>query len=191
MTDPGLDQRLRQRSRRAGLMIGLSMALTIAVCVAGFSVIYAALDDTIGDFVSRDVPTAVVRNTEEPPEETIVAEQPEATEAPANDSVEPEPTASTESTAEPTTASDDGEFTPDYQTPFSDIQLRLRSEPSTAGGEATIIQLLDPGTPLEFTGQSQQSDNPAVDGADGWLFFRLEDGTEGWLRAIDVTELEN
>lgn len=189
MTDPGLDQRLRQRSRRAGLMIGLSMALTIAVCVAGFSVIYAALDDTIGDFVSRDVPTAIVRDTE-PPATNSVAQEPQGTEAASNEGViDPPATTAAEPTTQPTSTSDDGQFDPDYQSSF-DAQLRFRSEPSTAGGDNTIIQLLDPGTPLEFTGQSQASDNPAVDGADGWMFFRLEDGTEGWLRAIDVTEFD-
>ncbi len=190
MTDPGLDQRLRQRSRRAGLMIGISMALTIAVCVAGFSVIYAALDDTIGDFVSRDVPTAVVRDTEEPATETV-AQQPDATEEPAgsDDVIEPPATESTEPTVEPTEGADTGEFTPDYQSSF-DAQLNLRNEPSTAGGGDTVIQLLPAGTLLQFTGETQASDNPATDGADGWMFFELEDGTEGWLRAIDVTEYD-
>jgi hypothetical protein len=115
MTDPGLDQRLRQRSRRAGLMIGVSMALTIALCVAGFSVIYAALDDTIGDFVSRDVPTAVVRSTEAPESATEVAEVPEPTEEAAGDVIEPPATNAPEPTSEATEAADDGAFTPDYQ----------------------------------------------------------------------------
>lgn len=189
MTDPGLDQRLRQRSRRAGLMIGLSMALTIAVCVAGFSVIYAALDDTIGDFVSRDVPTAVIRETE-PPSTSSVAQEPESTEAPANnDLIDPPATTEAAPTTEPTSAAADGEFDPDYQSTFQ-ANLNFRSEPSTAGGESTVIQTLEPGTLLEFTGETQASDNAEVDGADGWMFFRLEDGTEGWLRAIDVNELD-
>jgi hypothetical protein len=190
MTDPGLDQRLRQRSRRAGLMIGISMALTIALCVAGFSVIYAALDDTIGDFVSRDVPTAVVRATEAaettpdvvaeettaPEEATETVEEAEATTAPALT------TAATETAA-------DGEFSPDYQSSF-EANLNFRSEPSTAGGEGTVIQTLPAGTELQSTGDTQASDNPAVDGEEGWIQFRLEDGTEGWLRAIDVTPIE-
>jgi len=189
MTDPGLDQRLRQRSRRAGLMIGLSMALTIGLCVAGFSVIYAALDDTIGDFVSRDVPTAVVRTTEAP--ETAVAQQqePVSTEAPAADDAQPTATQAPEETAAPTEAADDEAFTPDYESSF-EAQLNFRSEPSTAGGGDTVIQTLPAGTELESTGETQPSENPAVDGEEGWIQFRLEDGTEGWLRAIDVSPLE-
>jgi hypothetical protein len=174
-------------------MIGISMALTIALCVAGFSVIYAALDDTIGDFVSRDVPEPVVRSTEAAPEEdesnaqaqvdppaTEEGEEPVATTPP-----EVEPTAEPEATEPPNSDA----FTPDYQSSF-EANLNFRSEPSTTGGESTVIQTLPAGTLLQSTGESQTSDNPAVDGEGGWLEFRLEDGTEGWLRAIDVTEYD-
>ena len=173
-------------------MIGISMALTIAVCVAGFSVIYAALDDTIGDFVSRDVPTAVVRETESADAATEVAEEPDANETPASESeelIEPPVTEEAEPTEQATEGADDGEFTPDYQSSF-EADLNFRSEPSTAGGGNTVIQLLPAGTLLEFTGETQASDNPDADGANGWMFFELEDGTEGWLRAIDVTEYD-
>jgi hypothetical protein len=195
MTESGLDQRLRQRSRRAGLMIGLSMAFTIALCVAGFSVIYAALDNTIGDFVSRDVPTAVVRATQEPTTAPVAQqEEPEDSNANANEDEEdsPDPLPTTEP-AEPadeaTEAADTGEFTPDYQSSF-EANLNFRSEPSTSGGGSTVIQTLEQGTLLEFTGEREDSTNPAVDGQEGWMFFELEDGTEGWLRAIDVSEYD-
>jgi hypothetical protein len=189
MTDPGLDQRLRQRSRRAGLMIGISMAMTIALCVAGFSVIYAALDDTIGDFVSRDVPTAVIRVTE--PAETTpdIAEEEPPPEEPAEDVIEPPATEAPQPTSEAPDAATDGSFTPDFQSSF-EANLNFRSEPSTSGGGDTVIQTLPAGTELQSTGETQASDNPAVDGEDGWIQFELEDGTEGWLRAIDVTPIE-
>lgn len=185
MTDPGLDQRLRQRSRRAGFMIGIMMALTIAVCIAGFSVIYAALDDTVGDFVSRDVPDAIIPTTE--PEQQVAQDDP--TQEPASTDEAP-----TEPTAEPeaTEAADDdqaGVFSPDYQS-STQARLNFRSEPSTAGGGATVIESIPEGTLLEFTGERQPSDDPGIDGEDGWMLFRLEDGSEGWLRAIDVTEYQ-
>jgi hypothetical protein len=41
-----------------------------------------------------------------------------------------------------------------------------------------------------FMDERQESDNPDVDGEDGWMLFQLDDGTEGWLRAIDVEEYE-
>jgi hypothetical protein len=188
MTDPGLNQRLRQRSRRAGFMIGISMALTIVVCVAGFSFIYAALDDTIGDFISRDVPDPVIP-TQEPTEPAVAednegdtSEEPAPTNAP-----ETEPTGPPADEAEETAESD--EFVPDYQS-SSNASLNFRSEPSTSGEETTIIQTLPVETPLQFMNETQPSDNPAEDGEEGWMLFRLEDGTEGWLRAIDVNEFE-
>jgi hypothetical protein len=53
-----------------------------------------------------------------------------------------------------------------------------------------VIQPLPAGTELQSTGETQTSDNPSIDGEEGWIEFELENGTEGWLRAIDVTEIE-
>jgi hypothetical protein len=170
-------------------MIGLSMALTIALCVAGFSVIYAALDDTIGDFVSRDVPEAVVRSTEAPESTAETAEVPAGTEEAADAVIEAPATTTPAATTEPPDATNAGSFTPDYQSSF-EAQLNFRSEPSTSGGDGTVIQTLPAGTELQSTGETQTSDNPSVDGEEGWIQFELENGTEGWLRAIDVTEIE-
>jgi hypothetical protein len=177
-------------------MIGIMMAVTIAVCVAGFSVIYAALDDTIGDFVSRDVPDPIIP-TAEPTEGPAVAQQEtgadeeEPVEQEATEAAEPtpEPTEQPDGTETPGAGEDDGEFSPDYQSSV-EARLNFRSEPSTAGGESTILFSLEEGTLLEFSGETQPSDDPDVDGEDGWMLFTLEDGTEGWLRAIDVTPYE-
>ena len=189
MAEPGLNQRLRQRSRRAGFMIGVSMALTIALCIGTFSFIYAALDDTFGDFISRDVPTAVIPTpgptqsdvalAETDPEPTEESSEPESTEAPAPTQ---QPTES-DSTPEST------EFEPDYQT-SSEYSLNFRSEPSSSGGQSTVITGLGPSTPLMFMDERRESDDPGTDGEDGWMLFQLEDGTEGWLRAIDVGPYE-
>ncbi len=170
-------------------MIGISMALTIGVCVAGFSFIYAALDDTVGDFVARDVPAPVIPT--QPPTEPAVAqsEAPEGNEPPPDEPEEAaaEPTEEAPAEAEPTEESD--AFQPDYQS-SPNARLNFREEPSTSGGEDTVIFGIAEGTLLQFTGETQPSDNPEVDGEEGWLLFRLEDGTEGWLRAIDVEENE-
>ncbi len=178
-------------------MIGISMALTIALCVAGFSVIYAALDDTVGDFVAREVPAPVIPT--QPPTEPAVAQtdDPPETEEPVIDApadepedTEPEPAATeapAEEEVEPT--EDPDAFTPDFQS-STEARLNFRSEPSTSGEEETVITGLAEGTLLQFTGETQASTNPGVDGADGWMLFELEDGQEGWLRAIDVEEFE-
>jgi hypothetical protein len=182
MTDPGLNQRLRQRSRRAGFMIGLSMALTIAVCVGGFSFLYAAMDSTFADFITHEVPTAVIPTA--PPTQEQVAQQskPEPTKPANPQAPTPTSTSSTTSQADSTPAS--GEFKPDYQT-TSNAQLNFRSEPSTEGGASTVIELLDFNTPLMFLNKTSPP-TTSEDGEAGWMQFRLEDGTEGWLRAIDV-----
>lgn len=170
-------------------MIGISMALTIGVCVAGFSFIYAALDDTVGDFVARDVPAPVIPT--QPPTEAALAQtdDPDVEEAPPEEPEEAaaEPTEEAPAEAEPTEEPD--AFQPDYQS-SPNAELNFRSEPSTSGEQETVIELLPVGTLLQFTGETQASDNPERDGEEGWLLFQLEDGTEGWLRAIDVEEYE-
>ncbi len=180
MTDPGLNQRLRQRSRRAGIMIGVSMALTIAVCVGGFSVLYAALDNTFADFITHEVPTAVVPTNvatqADVAQSGTKATQPPGTVAPTS--------ASNSTSIEPQTSPVSGAFVPDYQS-SSQYSLNFRSEPSSNGGQSTVITTLSPQSPLMFLNKTSPPTN-ADDGADGWMQFRLEDGTEGWLRAIDV-----
>ncbi len=162
------------------------MALTIAVCIGGFSVIYAALDDTFGDFLSREVeapetPTAV------PTEETVAANPNTGNSGNESESGEPEPTDEPVATEEPDATELTDEFVPDYQT-SSEYSIRLRSEPSREGGDETIITTLPPETLLQFTG----TDEPTTDPEDGdrWMLFRTEDGEEGWIREIDVNEYE-
>ncbi len=72
------------------------MALTIAVCVAGFSFIYAALDDTVGDFISRDAPDPVTPTAV--PTESSLAQNP-AEDPPDSDTASE---AESEPTEEPT-----------------------------------------------------------------------------------------
>jgi hypothetical protein len=170
-------------------MIGISMALTIAVCIGGFSVIYAALDDTFGDFLSREV-EAPVTPTESPTQEPEAGndEQASNNQAAGDDAAEDaEPTQEPDATEEPQATELSGEFEPDYQT-SSEFSIRLRSEPSRDGGDSTIITTLPPETPLQFTG----TDEPTTDPEDGdrWMLFRTEDGEEGWIREIDVSEFE-
>ena len=176
MTDPGLNRRLRQRSRRAGLMIGVSMALTIAVCVGSFSLIYASLDTVIGDFISRDGPTAV--EPAQLPALVVAGDAPtppSAQEQPT-EAVAPPPTATTSPATPPT-------FTPDYQS--GAYSLNLRSEPSADGGDETVVTVLTPSSPIQYLNEEQPTANPAQDG-DRWMRFKTESGQEGWLREIDT-----
>jgi hypothetical protein len=179
MTDPGLNHRLRQRSRRAGIMIGISMALTIAVCVGSFSVIYASLDDFFGDFVARGetIPPPPTRAAE-PTAAAQEAAQAQPTAA-AKPTVAPTP----KPTAAPTPTPASDAFEPDYQLNSSG-SVNFRSGP---GREFEPIGVITPEQPLQYLDEDAPTENPAEDG-DRWMKFRTEDGEEGWIREIDVSE---
>lgn len=191
MTDLGLNRRLRQRSRRAGVMIGVSMALTIALCVTGFSVIYASLDDVLGDFVSRDQSLTA---TEEPERGTeIAAQAPTDPTAPPEDPAEPAtaPTPTSEPSLPPTdppASPTETAFQPNYQT-SNQYTLNLRSEPSSVEGESDVVAVLPPATPLQYQNEDAPTQNPQRDG-DRWMRFQTEEGEEGWIREIDVEPYE-
>jgi len=192
MSEPGLTRRLRQQSHRSGLAIGVSMALAIAVCFGGFTWIYVQLDPWARDFAGAEVapPTPTPR---EESAENVPEEEQQADEEPSE---EPERTA----TADEQPNEDDGDsgnidpvevdqdnsaFDPNYQI-VALTQVRLRGGPSI--NSEILIEGLDPGTQLEFTGERQPSTNPDADGDTEWLQFRTQDGQEGWIRQIDVAE---
>ncbi|HYH12175.1 MAG TPA: SH3 domain-containing protein [Thermomicrobiales bacterium] len=187
MSDPGLSHRLRQRSRRAGFMIGLSMILTIALCAVGFTVIYTALDGFTTDFVSSQegdddvTPTGVDEIAEELSETSAETpeSQPTPDEQPADtEGEEPAPTPTPSPEGE---EDDDDGFDPDYQ--VGSVTVNLREGPSTSTG---IVNGLPPATPLQYLGEEAPTESPS-DG-DRWMRFVTEDGLEGWIREIDVTE---
>lgn len=190
MQDPGLNHRLQQRSRRSGFMIGLTMALTLAVCVGSFTFIYAQLEPVVSDFVSSGETEAVATEQPDVAEAAPTAET-AATEQPAAE--QPQPTAPGEPTAEPTEEAEptpgDDEFVPDYQID-SPAPVNLRAGPSVNdSGEPIIAVPID--APLMYLDESVPTEDPEGDGlGDGqvWMKFRTEDGEEGWIREIDVTE---
>ena len=190
MSDPGLSHRLSQRSRRAGLMIGVSMVLTIAFCAVAFTVLYTALDGLTTDFVSSsdESPTteqqaAVDLDLDlEPTQQSSQEEQPADTSAPNDQESIPTPTSEPEiEQAEDAEDEVDG-FNPDFQLRNS-ASINLREGPSTS---TSIVDTLPPSTPLEYLNE----DAPATAPGDGdrWMMFRTEDGLEGWVREIDVTD---
>ena len=188
MTDPGLTRRLRQQAHRSGLAIGLSMAIAIAVCIGGFTWLYVQLDPWVQDFAGREpAPTATPREQassrdnddeeEQPPEED--EEEPE--EEPTNT---PEPEGDEEDDIQPV-EDDEADFESNYQVVALE-PVRLRSGPGV--NFDIVIDGLPPGTPLEFLGDREPSQNPDADGDTEWLHFRVEGGEEGWIRQIDVGE---
>ena len=187
MTDPGLNQRLRQRSRRSGLMIGISMLLTLVVCVGAFTMIYARLEPVVADFVGRgdiEVPTSVP--TTEP-----VAQAPQPTaepeEADGSEAATEEPADSGDNQIDQID-SDPDEFVPDYQVEAGG-PVNLRPGPGVASGNAIIA--LPVATPLMFLNEEIATEDPGGDQMESgqvWMRFRTEDGQEGWMRELDITE---
>lgn len=199
MTDPGLNQRLRQRSRRSGLMIGFSMLLTLVVCVASFTMIYARLEPVVSDFVGRgdiEVPTPVptaepVAEAPEPtapPEDT--APETEGEDAPPVEEEEAPPEDGGDNQIEEVADEDPEGFTPDYQIE-SNQSVNLRPGPGVASGDAIVA--LPIAAPLMFMGEEQETQDPERDLMESgqvWMLFQTEDGTEGWVRELDITEYE-
>lgn len=188
MSDPGLNQRLRQRSRRSGLIIGLSMALTLVVCVIAFTMIYAQLEPVVSDFVGRgdiEVPTPLPTVVAEAPEPTAPpAVDPAATDAPPADDGDNQ----AEATEAPVETPEEQGFTPNYQI-SADGPVNLRPGPGVGTGDAIIA--LPVGTPLMYMDEEVPTEDPGRDDLDEgsmWLRFQTEDGTEGWIREVDVSE---
>ena len=185
MARSGLSRRLQQHSRRSGFAVGISMFLAVAICFAAFTWIYVQLEPWVQDFAGAE---------EAPPTRTP---RPAATERSAGgggSGDEPVPTRTPRPDSgdgaeqpieeRPTATPDDQAFDPDY-TVSAGTEVNFRSEATNAAGGASVIETIPDGTRLEATGETAPSDS---DENGPWRQFRLEDGTEGWLREVDVSE---
>ncbi len=166
MAEPGLSSRSRQRSQRSGMLVGITMALTIIVCLFAFIWIYAKIGPLLSDFIpNQPVATATP------------GVQPSAAEsaAPAVSTSEPAASAASES---PPAASQAPEWTPTHQIADGEA-INFRAE---ATSSSNSIGVLEPGTPLKSLGEEQQAEGAT------WMHFQTEDGTEGWVRTLDVVK---
>ncbi|HEY7032109.1 MAG TPA: SH3 domain-containing protein [Thermomicrobiales bacterium] len=73
-------------------------------------------------------------------------------------------------------------FSPTHRS-RADARVNLRSDPSF---DNDPIDVLDPGTPVQFLGQTRVDD-----GGNFWYRVRTEDGQTGWLRAEAFASLSN
>lgn len=184
MVNPGLSRRLDQHGRRAGIAIGLTMVVVTLLLIGAFVTIYGRLDPMLSDFVAADVPTVPP-----PTLQATVATDPNvaaaaATQAPS--ATQPAAVTATSASAATnvTPTATGGAFEPDYRIASSGEPINFRSSPSLNNEAITSLQ---PGTPLEFLGEERDdADNFADNGT--WLRFKLDDGTEGWVREIDVEQ---
>lgn len=168
MQHPGLSSRLNQHSRRAGIAVGLSMFATIALLIGAFIWFFVKVESFTSDFtgIAGEIalPTppgggAVAGASEDPPAKKKSAK---ATRTPR---------AKATATPEPTPTSDAFQVTH-----LSNPALRVNFRPQPGTNNAPV-RVLDGATPLQFLNERQTG----PDGAQ-WLKFRLQDGTEGWLR---------
>ncbi len=168
MIEHDLSARLRQRSRTSGILVGLSMALTIIIALTAFIWLYVRLGPYLSDFVPR-VTSVTTPTPRVPVGELATPETGEGRPVGANASPStPTPAPSPTPTWKPTHRVAPG-------TP-----VNFRSGPST---ETRVVQVLEPGTPLMFLGEQEQA------GGATWLHLALEDGTDGWIRTIDLESL--
>jgi cytoskeletal protein RodZ len=168
-------------------MVGLTMALTIALCIVGFIWVFIQLEPYVSDFVHRDPSSAQEQEAPDEPNNSQARAEPtaEPTEEESDEPPPERPDPTNTPKPEPTATS--AAFKPDYQI-TAEESVNLRSGPSTETEPATT---LSPAQPLQYLGETVESDDPARDNLDpgqSWMKFRTEDGLEGWVREIDVGE---
>lgn len=164
VTEPGLSSRSRQRSQRSGMLVGVTMALTIIVCLFAFMWIYATIGPLLSDFI---------------PGQPIATATPSASESEAPAGSEGESAApAAASTSSAPQASGAAEWKPTHIIADGD-DINFRADATT---DSNSVAVLAPGTPLKSLGEEQEAEGAT------WMHFQTENGTEGWVRSIDVIE---
>ena len=178
MADPSLNRRLDYHARRSGFAIGASMAVTIALLIGVFVLIFAAVNPYLSDFfTTKATPegTARVIGQVAPSISPTVVVTSTAAAGQAVASPSDQPSGS----AGPSAVAGSSGFQADYQT--GNDSVNFRSDAGTDNSQT--IAVLDPGTPLQSTGQ-QQNLNGVI-----WMQFTDDQGQTGWIRQIDVSKV--
>lgn len=90
----------------------------------------------------------------------------------------------------PEACANSDEFVADF-TSHDRLPIQLRPEPITQAG--VYVEVLMPRAPLQYLCESEETSKPAQDRMQEgqvWLKIRTEDGTEGWIREVDVRRIE-
>jgi len=161
------------------------MAMAIAICLGAFTFLYVKLDPWVRDFSgSESAPTATPGDQASGNEENVDEEPTEVVEEPTavpTDSADGE--SGNVSEADSTNADETKAFEPDYQvTALEDVNFR-----SGPGTSFEPVAQVGPGTPLHYEGETQPATEPDNAGTN-WMKFTLEDGREGWIRDVDVSQ---
>jgi hypothetical protein len=178
------------------MMIGVSMAAAIIICIAAFIWLYVQIGPLLGDFVAIDSATG----DEDPTTSGVIGDAPDPTPTPGSilvddldlDEFEPAPVetpAATPAIIEDDDQDDeengDNDGQPDEDAWEPTHQIREGPNVNFRSGPNTISQsqgALSPGTPLRFLDEEEPS------GGVTWMYFDIEDGTEGWIRDIDIVD---
>lgn len=179
-------------------MVGISMAIAMVLCISAFIWLYVQIGPLLSDFVSQD-PAA---DEDDPGTTGLISTTDETTPTPTGslldefelDEIEPEPLETppespsldeNEGDVDEVDLSDDEQEDEDAWEPTHQIRdgpnVNFRSGPNTI---SETQGALSPGTGLRFLDEEEPS------GGVTWMFFDIEDGTEGWIRDIDVIEYE-
>ena len=169
------------------MMIGVSMAASMIICIAAFIWLYVQVGPLLSDFIPQET-------AEEPETIGIAGTQPTRDPAAVDDfslaEIPPEPL-STPGPDEDDDESDDatnGDDETDDGVWAPTHQLRDGPNVNFRSGPNTISEphgSLPPGTPLLFLGDEEPASGVV------WMSFEIEDGTQGWIRDVDVIEVES
>jgi hypothetical protein len=150
------------------MLVGLSMALAIAICIVGFIWIYVRVGPIFSDFIpesSSNLTPVVLSGAGTPGSAATPSAQIVSAATPTQSaSISASPTAVWEAT---------------HQI-VSGETVNFRSGPTT---DSDVVDVLPPGTQIKFIGEQQQTNGVT------WMHFQSQDGTEGWVREVDVTPL--
>jgi hypothetical protein len=178
-------------------MIGVSMAAAMIICIAAFIWLYVQIGPLLSDFIPQET-------AEEPEPMTIGTIGGPTPEAGGVDEfslaeIPPEPLSTPAPEEDDGAADDDDDDAADDDAANDDDEdedideweptHQLRDGPNVnfRSGPNTISEphgSLAPGTPLQFLEEEEPASGVV------WMSFELEDGTQGWIRDVDVIEIQ-
>lgn len=175
------------------MMIGVSMAAAMIICIAAFIWLYVQVGPVLSDFIPEETaeeePETIGLAGSEPSPSTgtddlslaEIPPEPLAT-AEADDESDDDDSESDEAIDEDDEddAEADDEFTPTHQL-RDGPNVNFRSGPNTISEPHGSLA---PGTPLMFLGEEEPASGVV------WMSFEIEDGTQGWIRDVDVIEID-
>ncbi len=143
------------------------MAVAIGICVIGFIWIYVRVGPVFSDFIPAKSTSLT------PVSSLLTSGTPTDSGTPVAGVVltSPTPTALPSVFASPS---------PVWEATHKIIageRVNFRAGPSTV---SDIVDVLQPGTELKFIGQQKVTSGVT------WMEFELQDGTQGWVRTVDV-----